>query len=330
MTETASADRPLVTFAVFAYNQARFVREAVAAAFAQTYSPLHIVLSDDCSKDDTFAIMQAMADAYRGPHRVVLNRNPKNLNIGGHVNRVMELVEGDLVVPAAGDDISEPHRTETVVARWLASGRRAMSLHSATTHIDESGAPLGVHGYPSPERLSSRDDIARKGLSVLGASHCWAREVFTRFGPMLPEIVNEDSVIPFRSALLGEIAYLDEPLVRYRVNQSLWHDHRGQTTDPVEYRKRLAFLYGLTRFINAQAYLDAVRFGDPHIERLVLARIAEHDLYRELCDHPLPKLDTLRRGLGEGTNVVRLATTHLKLWVPGFHRGYQTLRGALK
>lgn len=325
-----STEHPLVTFAVFAYNQAHFVREAVAAALAQTYSPLQIILSDDCSKDDTFAIMTAMAEDYRGPHRIVLNRNPKNLNIGGHVNRVMELAEGELVIPAAADDISEPHRTAVVVERWLASGRRAMSLHSATRHIDAHGQDLGVHPFPQPERLDDRAAIARHGLSVLGASHCWAREVFTRFGPLLPEIINEDVALPFRSAMLGHIAYIEEPLVKYRVNQSLWHDHRGDAQDHHEYRKRLAFLYGLTRFLDAQAYLDAVRFGDPHLEKLVLARIAEHDLYRELCEKPVPKLDTLTRALTDGTDPLKLAMTNLKLWVPGFNRGYLALRGALR
>jgi glycosyltransferase involved in cell wall biosynthesis len=320
-------DRPLVTFALFAYNQARFVREAVMAAFAQTYSPLLIVLSDDCSRDDTFAIMEEMVAAYRGPHRVVLNRNPVNLNVGRHINRVMELVEGELIVPAAADDISEPHRTEVVVERWLASGKRAMSLHSATRHIDEDGQDLGVKPFPHPERLGDRDHVARHALGVLGASHCFAREIFTRFGPLLPEVVNEDVALPLRSVLLGDIVYIDEPLVRYRVNQSTWHAHRGAAKDHHEYRKRLGFLYRMTRFLNAQAYLDAVRFGDRHIERLVLQRIAEHDLYRELCDNPVPRLDTLKRGLAEGTDPLKLAMTNLKLWVPGFNRGYLALRG---
>ena len=51
-----SFHKPLLTFAVGAYNQERFIREAVESAFAQTYSPLEIVLSDDCSRDRTFEI----------------------------------------------------------------------------------------------------------------------------------------------------------------------------------------------------------------------------------------------------------------------------------
>jgi len=51
MTETT--DRPLVTFALVAYNQEQYIREAVEGAFAQTYEPLEIILSDDCSSDRT-------------------------------------------------------------------------------------------------------------------------------------------------------------------------------------------------------------------------------------------------------------------------------------
>ena len=57
------------------------MRAAIEGAFAQTYQPLEILLSDDCSPDGTYRVMQEMAAAYAGPHRVILNRNPKNLGI---------------------------------------------------------------------------------------------------------------------------------------------------------------------------------------------------------------------------------------------------------
>ncbi len=70
-----SCERPLVTFYVITYNQARFVREAVESALAQTYSPIEILLSDDCSTDGTFEIIQETVKGYSGPHTVILNRN---------------------------------------------------------------------------------------------------------------------------------------------------------------------------------------------------------------------------------------------------------------
>ena len=35
--EVVLVEKPLVSFALFAYNQERFITEAVEAAFAQTY-----------------------------------------------------------------------------------------------------------------------------------------------------------------------------------------------------------------------------------------------------------------------------------------------------
>src|SRR5215813_7917677 len=122
--------RPLLTFAIAALNQERFIREAVEAAFAQTYSPLEIILSDDCSEDRTFEIMCEMARDYRGPHRIVLNRNPVRRSIGGHINRILEVSKGELILAAAGDDVSLPHRAQATYEGWEASGRKPTSIHA--------------------------------------------------------------------------------------------------------------------------------------------------------------------------------------------------------
>src|SRR3954464_2454463 len=138
-----ASDKPLVTFAVAAFNQERFIREAVEAAFAQTWSPLEIVLSDDCSRDRTFEIMQEMAAAYRGPHKIILNRNPRQLSIGGHINRVVEVSRGELIVGAAGDDISLPERARAAFDAWEQSGGNATSIFSDYDQIDEKGNRIG-------------------------------------------------------------------------------------------------------------------------------------------------------------------------------------------
>ncbi|MDP2083917.1 MAG: glycosyltransferase family A protein [Gemmobacter sp.] len=104
-------DRPLVTFALFAYNQENYIREAVEGAFSQTYSPLEIILSDDCSSDRTFEIMEEMAREYQGPHLLKVRTASKNAGIGAHVNLVAGLSQGEIIVFAAGDDVSLPHRT---------------------------------------------------------------------------------------------------------------------------------------------------------------------------------------------------------------------------
>ena len=211
------SERPLISFLLFAYNQERFIREAVAGAFAQTYSPLEIILSDDCSRDRTFDIMQDMAAAYHGPHRIMLNRNPKNLGIGNHVNALVKLSRGSLIVTAAGDDVSIPHRTQASYEFWLQGNGVIKSLFSNALVIDEKGSgqgPLFAKLIDFSEDMSQF--VAVGNCWVAGCTHCFSRELFERFPPLPAGIIHEDRAIPFRAILLGKIGYTPQQLIHYR------------------------------------------------------------------------------------------------------------------
>ena len=211
-------DKPLVTLALFAYNQSAYVREAIAGALAQDYSPLEIILSDDCSCDDTFEIMQQAAQSYRGPHTILLNRNPENLNIGGHVNQIGRMASGRLILAAAGDDISSPDRTTRLVAAWQAAGAPTSVIHSDFLAMDQNSAPVDLENevvYAGPHSLAS---MASGAVNILGATTAMTSDLFSEFPLLLPTVRHEDRVLPFRALLLGgEVIYVADKLVRYRV-----------------------------------------------------------------------------------------------------------------
>ena len=221
-------DKVLLTFALAAYNQERFIREAVEGAFAQTYSPLEIILSDDCSRDRTFDIMQKMAAAYRGPHRLVLNRNPVCRSIGGHLNRIVELAQGDLIVGAAGDDVSLPQRTAAVYEAWVRSGRRATSIHAGIIQIGETGQAIeevfktrgwDQKGEVVEQTVSPLAYVQTLEPLVFGCAHAFSRQLFRVFGDMPEKVIHEDNVLVFRSVLAGRLVCINEPLVKYRVHE---------------------------------------------------------------------------------------------------------------
>jgi glycosyltransferase involved in cell wall biosynthesis len=217
---------PLITFFVCAYNQEQFIREAVEGALAQTYSPLEILLSDDCSTDRTFEIMSEMAAAYRGPHQIVLNRNQKNLRVSGHFTRAIELSHGEILVGAAGDDVSFSNRTERVHRAWVESSHRACSIYSSMIEIDASGAQKGLWNKGIPIHPTSLAEfIGSPSPGLYGFSHAFNRKVFEFFGPMDDSVVFECVAIPLRSLILGTIAYIAEPLGYYRRHgNNSWSD----------------------------------------------------------------------------------------------------------
>ena len=210
------AETPLVTVLLLAFNQQATVGAAIEGALQQTYANLEIVVSDDASTDDTFAAMQAAVAGYRGPHRLILNRNPVNLGIGAHLNRMVGLSHGELLFIAAGDDVSMPQRCARVVDAWLTDARRPDLIATALVDMDEQGA---LHATVTPTDLSTYRNAAdwlARPPHVIGAAQAWTRRVYDRFGPLPDATLGEDMLMTFRAVLSGGAITLAEPLVLYR------------------------------------------------------------------------------------------------------------------
>ncbi len=207
------ATRPLITFAVFAYNQEDVIAEAVEGAFAQTYSPLEIILSDDGSSDGTFEILAKMAAEYDGPHTVRARRSPQNRGLLGHINDVAAEAKGEIIVMAAGDDVSLPERTE-VLAEAIGSSCGAAAAFSGYSVLGSNEKI--AHGW-APHTAVSLAEIAfncggvAKGATYAYRTHClrWPR-------PIPESLFSEDRILPLRAAVLGDVIPLAESLVSCR------------------------------------------------------------------------------------------------------------------
>ncbi|MCX8089441.1 MAG: glycosyltransferase [Verrucomicrobiae bacterium] len=238
--------RPLLSFFLISYNQEAFIEEAIEGAFAQTWSPLEILVVDDCSTDRTFELAQAMAARYRGPHQVRCLRTPRNGGIGKSVNLAMEQSRGELVIGSAGDDVSLPHRVEALFDAWDQTGRRATSLFSSYRTITASGEDLGEGGTRGDPRDTTRlrpqtgtleEFLTTKWPVVVGCTHAWSPCLFEFFGPLTSNL--EDLVLSFRSLAIGQMLYVHEPLVKYRRHGSnVSFFAGGDDTRSFEHRER--------------------------------------------------------------------------------------------
>lgn len=215
-------ERPLVTFALFAYNQEKYIREAVEGAFAQTYEPLEIILSDDCSSDRTFEIMTEMVADYRGPHQVRTVKNTHNLGVLQHVLKRGKEASGSIVVMAAGDDISLPLRT-TVLVNEIKSNKDCFAAFSRVHIIDENGNILidNIDGTQlcSPPQLYLKEK-ARPTVIIQGSSAAYRKELFNIDIDITCEFISEDVLFSFLLNLhCRKIVNINSPLVLYRMHQ---------------------------------------------------------------------------------------------------------------
>ena len=198
---------PLVSLCITCYNQERYVARAVKSALAQTYSPLEVVICDDCSTDGTQVIVEQLIRKYKnngGKHDVVFHKNAINLGIAKNYEQCFKMGRGVLLVTGAGDDESMPNRVERIVKEWVKDGREATTIvHGALMMFNGGGQRVEYSGLPQRER-------------PIGAMTAYVRDVFTQFDDIVYCDAFEDDVFTKRALLLGKSLEINEPLITYR------------------------------------------------------------------------------------------------------------------
>jgi glycosyltransferase involved in cell wall biosynthesis len=271
--------RRLASIIVVAYRQEKFVRAAVRSALAQTYAPLEIILSDDCSPDRTFEIMQEEAEAYRGPHKLILNRNPTNLGVAQHYSRAAELASGEIIVIQDGDDISAPHRTSRLVEAFFQPTPVDM-VCSNVLMIDQADQARPAREAPPVTPLTLEAAIAQGSISALGCACAYSRALWTKYGPIDPEVLQEDVVMPFRALLERGIRVLDEPLLQYRIHGDNLFGGRPPLQSREKRRRWARSWFAISRDWE-QAWVRSGR-KNPELERQ-LRRLRTHRQYDAEC-----------------------------------------------
>jgi glycosyltransferase involved in cell wall biosynthesis len=298
------------------------ITQALESALAQTY-PCRIIVSDDCSGDATPAIAQAVAAAYRGPHRISVRGTACNLGLCAHLNELATQTEDEVLVFLAGDDIAYPQRVEKL-ATVFAANPRVQLVGSAVDDIDADGRLLAVRVRGLPER-TDQDWFLRRGklATVLGASMAIRRELLTHMPPLVGVV--EDNMLTLRAALVGECVCLADALLGYRRhanNLGDWVFDR-RTGGYAGFEQRQRRVLAMYRDIAAdQERCVAARADLPVARRQQALRLAamyrlEADMREAILDRPRAQwLAPLWRGLRHPGLRRKSAERALKLLLP--------------
>jgi glycosyltransferase involved in cell wall biosynthesis len=209
--------KPLVSLILLTYMQENYVEDSLNSALDQDYENLEIIITDDHSTDETYKKITEIVSNYKGPHKVIINRNKNNVGLASNINNGWLMSSGELLVIQAGDDLSLPERATDLVKIWLDSNKSLDLVFSDITTIDHSSEVINKHVEASP--VSSLEDILKGKHFIAGGMSCsYSRKVISTPSFLDSRIVYEDFVLTFRALAGGGIAHYPKPLVKYRIH----------------------------------------------------------------------------------------------------------------
>lgn len=207
-----------ITIGVLTYNHEKFIAKCLHSVLALKYDNLEIIVSDDCSKDNTYQIVQDIVAHAQSSHHIILNRNEINLGLAGNFNKTFgELATGDFLVTLGGDDaIKEDYLVEALAC--FSKDKEVMMVDFNADLIDENDVLKGSAATLDfdQKKTDLKDYLALRAIPSFAPGRMIRKTLISSFNPISKDCPTEDSVLVVRSLLLGKHCRINKKVILYR------------------------------------------------------------------------------------------------------------------
>jgi glycosyltransferase involved in cell wall biosynthesis len=245
-----------VSVCIPTYNSGRYIAEAIGSVLEQTFTDLEVVVSDNCSTDDTREVVQTIAarDA-----RVRWTENDRNLGMTGNFNACLRRAAGTFIKFILSDDrFARPDALRRMVDlmerdRSIALVATARAIIDERSQVVRTMAKYGERDVVFPGSVAIKDGLVDlRNLIGEPSTVLFRKEQAERgFDARYRQFV--DLEMWFHLLLQGDLAYLHEPLCAFRV-----HDQQqtaGNLRDNVQIDEQVMLLreYGAVASLKISA-----------------------------------------------------------------------------
>lgn len=286
---------PQVSVILPVYNVAPHIEATINSLLTQTLRDFELLVFDDCSTDDTAAVVERLAatDA-----RLRFFRNPHNLGRAGTDNVALAHATGEYIAKMDGDDICQPER----LARQVVYLEQHPDRNVVGSWMQNFGASTYLNQYPAA--AADAQVLTLFTLPTGNPSVMLRASLFREQGMRYDDTLRQSEDYDFFARYLRQLRIhtLPEALIRYRVPPDAGKKRilTERATVADEVRERLLCEWGVACSARELHVHQAIAMLRPEAP-VPLAEVEAwlRKLLHHNETHPLFEPEALRRGLGE-------------------------------
>lgn len=207
--------KPKVSIVCRTFNHANIINCTIDSVLQQTFSDWELIISDDCSTDNTISKLQKYNDK-----RIIIHENSKNLGCVGNLNKVLSLATGEYICILDGDDVYHKDKIQKQVD-FLDNNQDYGAVFTYVNVIDDNNAEITNHYVKELINTPSysREEMLCK-FFYYGNHLAFPTEMFrAKFKYIFPEyiVAMGDCNFHIHILLQTKIKVLEENLVSYRI-----------------------------------------------------------------------------------------------------------------
>ena len=211
-----------VSLLVPVYGVEKYIRQCSRTLFGQTYDDIEYVFVDDCSPDNSVAVIRQVLAKY--PHReqqVRIIRHDRNRGLGAARKTALEAATGDFVLNVDSDDYLALDAVGKLVSCQQLTDADIVSGNYSSHFEDDTIV------FHREQHLSKGTSLKLMLIQHTLLPHIWARlirkTVYTEHGIESVEGINmaEDMALtPRLIHAANKMAYVDDSIYYYRDDSS--------------------------------------------------------------------------------------------------------------
>ena len=202
----------LLSIILCTYNGERFLQKQLDSLAGQTYPNFEIIAVDDCSTDGSF---QMLLEQSKKDDRFHVIRNEQNLGLNWNFEYGIRQAKGEYILICDQDDIWEPQKLE----RMLSSIDGSLLYYHDSALIGPDDEPLNKKLSEKFRHGANLNPLSFVALNCVTGHTCmFPKELITKPIFPFPKHLFYDNWLGFIASTYGNIRYVDECLVRYRIH----------------------------------------------------------------------------------------------------------------
>jgi alpha-1,3-rhamnosyltransferase len=229
---------PLVSVRILTYNASKYIIETLDSVYHQTYDNIELVISDDCSKDNTVDLCNRWLEQHGTRFaKVVFLTTSVNTGVCANSKRSLEATTGDWIKGLGGDDCFYPQAIEEYVR--FVQEQKCEICAAKMSYMDDEGKDLVLElggtydAYMLRLQSSYKKQfrLAKQKIIVPGPVLFYSRKVFEATGgPDANYGTADEWSFLYKTLKNGFRVYpLDKVLIKYRVRSgSLTRSNNGK------------------------------------------------------------------------------------------------------
>jgi glycosyltransferase involved in cell wall biosynthesis len=255
-------NEPLVSVIIPTYNRPEYLKEAIASAVNQTYHNIEIIVSDNCSTDNTPAIVASFADS-----RIRFWQQPQNIGMFANQMHAFKMARGKYVASLHDDDMWNPDFLAKLVPHLEANSELILAF--CDHYIIDSQGKINAPGTEENTRAYKRDQLAQGVYKTFSRIGLVDQSISTAIACVIRNHVIDWDSIPVEVGGLWDlylnyichvsgygVYYLPERLTRYRDHQQSDTMLSGSRNAQVKIRKAKSEIFCFKIFMEDSSLQD--------------------------------------------------------------------------